>query len=45
MTVVVSGMVQWVQGLEERDGVLGVAGVVVVVSGVVQWSLVLRHRS
>ena len=35
-------MVQWAQGLEECDGVSGVAEVVVVVSGVVQWSLGLR---
>ena len=31
-------MVQWVQGLEERDGASGVAGVVVVISGVVWWA-------
>ena len=38
-------MVQWAQGLEERDGVSGVAGVVVVVSRVVRWSLGLHRQS
>ena len=38
-------MVQWVQGLKERDGISGVAGVVVVVSGVVWWSLGLCRQS
>ena len=35
----VSGVVQWMWGfVEEHDGVLGVAGVVVVVSGMEQWA-------
>ena len=38
-------MVQWAQGLEECDGVSGVAEVVVVVSGVVQWLLGLCRQS